>query len=126
MTASMPDPATVPSLRLEPLHVLVFGVLTCGLYFLWWNARVARVLNAVAGRELLSPVLASLASLCGPLHLYFYYVVGESLPLLATSVGRSERRPDRTTPLLVLGFLFAPVAAMIVQRQLNEYFDGPS
>jgi hypothetical protein len=103
--------------------VLVYGLLSCGLYYLWWNARVARVLNEAAGRELISPALASLSALCGPLHLYFYYVVGEALPLLRRE-GGGEPRPDRTTPLLVLGFLFTPVAAMIVQRHLNESFDA--
>jgi hypothetical protein len=118
--------STVPSLRLEPVQVLLFGLLSCGLYFLWWNARVAEVLNAAAGRELVSPPLASLAALCGPLHLYFYYVVGENLPLLARDADGRAKAADRTTPLLVLGFLFTPVAAMIVQRHLNEYFDGLS
>jgi hypothetical protein len=55
---------------------------------------------------------------------YFYYVVGEALPLMRRE-GERERMPDRTTPLLVLGFLFTPVAAMIVQRHLNESFDAP-
>jgi hypothetical protein len=71
-----PKPPPQASPRLDPLRVLLYGLLSCGLYYLWWNARVARVLNAAAGRELLSPALASLSALCGPLHLYFWLYAG--------------------------------------------------
>jgi len=121
--AAMTGTPTAATLRRNPLEVLALGIVSCGLYLLFWNLRVARVVNAVAGREVVSPAVALLAGLCPPVHLYFYYLLGEQLPLLAGTEALRTRLEGRTTQLLLLGLVASPVAAMVVQEFLNACAD---
>ena len=38
----------IPFFKVDPVMVLVFSFLTCGLYLIYWNIKAAEVLNAVA------------------------------------------------------------------------------
>ncbi len=111
----------LPQFKNDPIIVLVLGLLTCGLYLIYWNIKAAEVLNAVAEREAISQPIAIFAGCCSPVNLYFYYLAGrECLPKLSARVG--EPHKDQATLLLVLGFLFPMVAAMIVQGEINKLF----
>ena len=101
--------------------VLVLGILTCGLYLIYWNIKASAVLNAVAEREVISQPIAIFAGCCMPLNIYFYYLAGkDGLPKVSERVG--EPHNDQTTMLLILGFLFPMVAAMIVQGEINKLY----
>ena len=101
--------------------VLVFGILSCGLYLIYWNIKVAEVFNAVAEREVISQPIAIFAGCCMPVNMYFYYLAGkDALPKVYERAGESQK--DQTTLLLVLGFLFPVVAAMIVQGDINKLY----
>ena len=112
----------VPPFRNEPIVVLILGFLTCGLYLIYWNIKVAGVINAVAEREVISQPVAIFAGCCLPLTLYFYYLIGkDGLPLVYAKAGETGK--DQSTMLLILGFFFPMVAAMIVQGELNKMYD---
>ncbi len=111
--------------RNEPILVLVLGFCTCGLYMIYWNLKTAEVLNQVSGRELISPPVAVLSGCCSPLHVYFYYLAGQSLGDVGALINRKEALADKATLLMVLGFFLPPVAAMIVQGHINEIYDQP-
>ena len=58
----------------EPILVLILGLITCGLYMIYWNLKVSEVLNKVSGREVISPGdggsvvegrMARIQTLCG-------------------------------------------------------------
>lgn len=117
-----PD-AGIPRFRNEPVLVLVLGFVTCGLYMIYWNLKTAEALNAIAKRELISPVVAAIGGCCMPLNVYFYYVAGEGLTALGGMIGKQEELKNKGVLLLILGFLISPVAAMIVQGHLNELYD---
>lgn len=111
----------IPEFRVDPIVVLLLGVVTCGLYLIYWNIKVAQVLNAVAGREIISQPIAIFSGCCMPVNLYFYYLAGkEGLPKVYERTG--EREKDQSTLLLILGFLFPMVAAMIVQGDINKLY----
>ncbi|MDR0510866.1 MAG: DUF4234 domain-containing protein [Rikenellaceae bacterium] len=111
----------VPVFRNDPVVVLLLGFVTCGLYLIYWNIKAAQVMNAVAKREVISQAVAVLAGLCGPVNLYFYYLAGkDALPLIYKEVG--EEGKDQSVLLLVLGFLFPIVAAMIIQGDINKLY----
>jgi Domain of unknown function (DUF4234) len=111
----------IPEFRVDPIVVLLLGVVTCGLYLIYWNIKVAQVLNAVAGREVISQPIAIFSGCCMPVNLYFYYLAGkEGLPKVYERTG--EREKDQSTLLLILGFLFPMVAAMIVQGDINKLY----
>jgi hypothetical protein len=112
---------TVPNFKNDPIVVLILSIVTCGLYLIYWNVKTAEVLNAVTGREVLSQPIAIFSGCCSPVHLYFYYVVAQdALPKLYEATSQPQR--DQTVLLMILGFFFPMVAAMIVQGEVNKLY----
>jgi hypothetical protein len=111
----------IPIFKVDPVVVLILSLLTCGLYLIYWNLKVAEVLNAVAEREVISQPIAIFAGCCYPVNAYFFYLVGkDSLPEVHKRVGLPVK--DDSVLLLVLGLLFPMVAAMIVQSEVNKLY----
>ncbi|MDY0239641.1 MAG: DUF4234 domain-containing protein [Bacteroidales bacterium] len=111
----------IPEFRREPFVVLLLGFITCGLYLIYWNLQAAKVFNAVAGREILSSVVAVFAGCIWPVNMYFFFVVGrDGLPALDERIGTPPR--DQSILLMLLGFFFPMVAAMIVQSEINKLY----
>ena len=111
----------IPVFKNDPIVVLLLGIVTCGLYLIYWNIKAAQVLNAVAEREVISQPIAVVAGCCLPVNLYFYYLTGrDALPKLYEKVGEAQK--DNAILLLVLGFFFPMVAAMIIQGDINKLY----
>jgi len=111
----------IPTFKVDPIVVLILGILTCGLYLIYWNLKAAEVLNAVAEREIISQPIAIFAGCCYPVNVYFFYLVGkDGLPLVYKRAGLSPK--DDSILLLVLGLLFPMIAAMIVQSEINKLY----
>lgn len=111
----------IPEFKVDPIMVLLFSILTCGLYLIYWNIKVSEVFNAVAGREVISQPIAIFAGCCMPVNIYFYYLAGkEALPKVYEKTG--ELQKDQSTLLIVLGFFFPFAAAMIVQGDINRLY----
>ncbi len=114
-------PNNIPEFKVDPILVLIFSFLTCGLYLIYWNIKIAEVLNAVAEREIISTPLAVFSGCCLPVHVYFYYIVGkDGLPKVYQITG--ELQKDQSTLLIVLGLVFPIAAAMIVQGDINRLY----
>jgi hypothetical protein len=110
-----------PVFKVEPIMVLFLGFITCGLYLIYWNIKMAEVLNAVAEKEIISQPLAIFAGCCTPVNLYFYYLAGrDALPKVYEKTGDTHK--DQSALLLILGFFFPMVAAMIVQGEVNKLY----
>ena len=113
---------TIPQFKNDPIVVLLLGIVTCGLYLIYWNIKVAEVINAVAEKEVISQPIAIFSGCCFPVNLYFYYLAGkEGLPKIYEKTGETSK--DQSTLLLILGFLFPMVAAMIVQGDINKLYN---
>jgi len=112
----------IPEFKVDPIMVLVFAFITCGLYLIYWNIKMAEVLNAVAEREIISQPVAIFAGCCMPVNVYFYYLAGkEGLPKVYERTGEPQK--DQSTLLLILGFFIPMVAAMIVQGDVNKLYN---
>lgn len=112
---------TIPQFKNDPILVLLLGTVTCGLYLIYWNIKASQVINTVAEKEVISQPIAIFAGCCLPVNLYFYYLAGkEGLPKIYEKT--SETGKDQSTLLLILGFLFPMVAAMIVQGDINKLY----
>lgn len=117
----MNTPENIPSFKNDPVLVLVLGIVTCGLYQIYWNIKAAQVVNAAAGKEIISQTLAIFAGCCFPVNVYYFYVMGkDALPKVAERAG--EQPKDQLTMLVVLGFFFPIVSAMIVQGEINKLY----
>ncbi len=115
-------PPNVPIFRVDPLLVLLLGIITCGLYLIYWNIKIADVVNAANNRTIVSGPVAIFAGCCYPVNIYFFYVLAkDGLPAVYELSNRPKK--DDTALLLVLGFLLPMVAAMIVQGDVNKLYD---
>jgi len=112
----------IPVFQNDPILVLVLGVVTCGLYLIYWNMKAADVLNAVSGEEVISQPIAVISGCCAPVNVYFYYLAGQCLGPLGERIGRGDELKGKSTLLLILGIFFPMVAAMIVQGHINELY----
>jgi hypothetical protein len=111
----------IPVFKNEPVLVLVLGLVTCGLYLIYWNMKVAEVINAAAENEVVSQPIAIFSGLCSPVNLYFYYLVGkDGLPKVYEKTG--EPNKDQSVLLMILGLFLPMVAAMIVQGDINKLY----
>ncbi|HPB77099.1 MAG TPA: DUF4234 domain-containing protein [Bacteroidales bacterium] len=112
----------IPEFKRDPLVVLLLGFITCGLYLIYWNLQAAKVFNALNGREILSPVVAVFAGCIWPVNMYFFFIIGrDGLPALDQRLGIPER--DQSILLMLLGFFFPMIAAMIVQSEINKLYN---
>ena len=112
----------IPVFKEDPIVVLILGIVTCGLYLIYWNLKVAEVLNAVSGREVISQPIAIFAGCCYPVNMYFFYIAGrEALPYVYKRSGVPAK--DDTGLLIILGLFFPMVSAMIVQGDINKLYN---
>lgn len=112
----------IPVFKVDPILVLILGFVTCGLYHIYWNIKVAEVLNAVAEREVISSSIAIFSGCCFPINIYFFYLAGkEGLPQVYKRIGYPQK--DDSALLIVLGFFFPMAAAMIVQNDINKLYN---
>ena len=89
---------------------------------IYWNIKIAEVLNAVSEREVISQPIAIFAGCCYPVNIYFFYLAGkDGLPEVYHRAGIGQK--DDTILLLVLGFFFPMIAAMIVQNDINKLYN---
>lgn len=114
----------IPVFKVDPIMVIVFSFLTCGLYLIYWNMKAAEVINAVSKREVISPAIAVIAGCCLPVHGYFYYLAGQSLGDIGKRIGKEEELKGKATLLLALGIFFPMIAAMILQGHINELYSS--
>jgi hypothetical protein len=113
--------ANIPVFKVDPIVVLLLSFITCGLYLIYWNIKVAEVINAVSNREVISTPIAVFSGCCLPVSLYFYYVIGkEGLPNVYKLTKELEK--DQSTLLIILGLFFPFAAAMIVQGDINRLY----
>lgn len=112
----------IPVFKVDPVMVLILSIITCGMYHIYWNIKVAEVLNAVTGREVISSPIAIFSGCCLPINIYFFYLAGkEGLPEVYRRIGHPQK--DDSTLLIVLGFFFPMAAAMIVQNDINRLYN---
>jgi hypothetical protein len=108
--------------KVDPIMVLVLGIVTCGLYLIYWNIQMSKVINSVTKEESISQPIAIFAGCCMPVNIYFYYLIGkEGLPKIYEKTGVANK--DQSMILMIMGFLLPMVAAMMVQGDVNKLYE---
>ena len=115
------DVRRIPYFKNDPFIVLLLGFITCGLYLIYWNIKMAEVVNAVVEKEVVTAPVAIFSGCCFPVNLYFYYLVGQNLEVIGRKVGNPTLQ-DQSVLLIVLGFFAPMVSAMIVQGEINKLY----
>lgn len=109
----------------EPVMVIVFTLISCGIYGLWWMHTYATEVKNALGRQDLNPTTDIVLSLvtCGIWGIIaFYYKYPKLIPDLQQRVGLPPN--DISTMTLLLGIFFAPVSLFMIQTELNKIWDA--
>lgn len=105
------------------VSVVVFSILTCGIYMLWWTYVTCTAMQAHGRRTSIPPVLTTL------LMLFFSSVGGALLGIDAddnlNSIKAQNGMPQTDNKILwlVLGILIPIVTVALVQYEINNMID---
>lgn len=113
--------------RREPVMVLIFSLLTCGIYmFYWWYTVGTEIKNAL-NREDINPSLDIILSLvtCGLYTLYLFYKYPKLMTEMQERVGM-PRNDVSTTSLILAIFGLGIVSVLIIQSELNNIWNAAS
>jgi hypothetical protein len=102
----------------NPMNVLIFGFLTCGIYTVYWMWLRVKEMNDYLGREQVNPMFIFPGCLCPPFLVYPDHLFALGLPEMQKKAGVPVK-DDYLMDLLLLIFL-APVAQYMIQIKLNE------
>ena len=104
---------------------IVLTLLTCGIYGLFWQARIFRVVNAFLGREKYSFWLWFLLSLitCNIYNIFAQYDLAKSINEVQAKLGKPV---NENLPLLNLVFSILPLHVIygaIDQSEINAWYE---
>ena len=111
----------------EPITVVVYIFLTCGIYALiWWYTIMTEIKNAL-GREDINPGMEILFVFlsCGIYGFYLYYKYSQLMLEMQDRAGK-PRNDISMTALLLAIFGLAIVSIPIMQTELNSIWDAAS
>lgn len=104
----------------EPFLVLLFSMLSCGIYYLYWIYQITKELGEYLqngnnpGLELL------LCILCFPYGIYWLYKMGKQIEEAQYKSGKVNTTDNSILYVVLSIFGFGIVAALIMQSSINE------
>ena len=110
----------------DPIMVIVFGILTCGIYLYFWIYQTSTdIKNALGGREDINPTMDIVLTIvtCG---LYFFYLAYRYPQLLLELQDRTRQpRNDISTVSIILAVVgLGIVSLFMIQTELNKVWDA--
>jgi len=102
----------------NPTTVLILGLVTCGLYTIFWMWNRAKEMNAYLGKEVVNPMFVVPGCLCFPVVLYAEFLYCKNLPEMQKKAGIEPK--DEFVLHLVLMILLPYVGSYLIQQKLNE------
>jgi len=113
----MADQVTGPKVE-NPMNVLIYGFLTCGIYSLYWMWLRVKEMNDYLGREQVNPMFIFPGCLCAPFFWYGSFLFAQGIPEMQKKAGVPAK--DDLVLDAVLLILLAPVGQWLIQQKLNE------
>lgn len=100
---------------------IIFTILTCGLYSIYWQYMLVEELNQKSGSEKFSPGTVILLTIitCGIYMIYWFYNVGKTLEYIPQK-GNFKPEDKSTIFLLLSIFGLSIVGFAILQNDLNS------
>ncbi|HBA60606.1 MAG TPA: hypothetical protein DCZ92_07270 [Elusimicrobia bacterium] len=107
---------------------IIFTIITCGIYNLFWNWQQMKTCNELLGREEFNPPMVILLSLvtCGLYFIYYQYCMGGVIVEIqrARSVPPFENLPILSLLLSLFGLSI--IVDAIHQNELNKFYPQPA
>ncbi len=108
--------------RVDIAAGIIFSVITCGLYNVYWNYRQMKAMNALLGRaeyDFAKWAILSFLS-CGLYHVYYEYRMGSDLQSWLTQNARPVNPNLAMIGLVLSVFGLTVVADAVYQNELNK------
>ena len=107
---------------------IIFTLITCGIYNLFWNWHQMETCNELVGREEFAPGRVFLLSLvtCGIYFIYYQYCMGG---VIVEIQRKRQVPPFENLPLLSLLlslFGMSMIVDAIHQHELNKFYPTPA
>ncbi|MFI5345688.1 MAG: DUF4234 domain-containing protein [Elusimicrobiota bacterium] len=101
---------------------IIFSVITCGMYNIYWNYRQMEAMNALLGRREFDFGKWALLTLvtCGLYHIYYEYLMGSELQNWLTQNNRPVSPNLSTIGLVLSVFGLTVIADAVYQNELNK------
>lgn len=110
--------------RRNPALIIIFSLLTCGFYFLYWIYRVSDQMRFYSTNEGISPgVEILLCIFCAPYLIYWFYKYGKSVYEAQIRAGMTFPEDNSILYLILSIFGLGLIAACIMQLSLNRLDD---
>ena len=107
----------------HPAAVIVFTILTCGIYGLYWIYKFASEMKALIGKEEINPGLeVFLCIICFPYVFYWAYRYGEFMKIAQQNAGLTVDNDLPVVYLIIAVFGFFIVDMAIMQSKLNDIY----
>lgn len=109
----------------DPIMVIVFTIITCGIYGIWWMVTYGNEVKNSLGRQDLNPGMDLVLGIitCGIWStIAFWYKYPKLITEMQQRVGLPPN--DISTTTLILGIFFAPASLYIIQTELNKIWDA--
>lgn len=99
--------------------VIVFSIITCGIYGFYWYYVTMRDMSDMVGRDELDIAIELLLLIfCWPYSIYWYYKYGKKAAIMDGIVGLPEQ--DDSIILLILAILgFGIISMALLQHHIN-------
>lgn len=114
-----------PGEKRDPVMVLVFGILTCGIYALYWVYKTSSEVKDALGRDDVNPALDTVLSLI-TCYLWFIYLAYR-YPQLILQLQEKAGLPRNDISLisLILSIVgLGPISFFMIQSELNRVWDA--
>ena len=106
-----------------PAQVILFSIITCGIYAIYWYYTIMNDLNKARGKEIINPVLFLVLSIfCGFLLWYILYVIDKNLVELSAEEGTNYNK-ENFILWLVLSFVLGVGTIVAMWQITNAYND---
>jgi len=119
-----PVPLSAPEATSNIVVDILFSLITCGIYNVFWNARQFRALNAFLGERRFDfwPWLLLSFITCGIYHVYTEYLIGKAIVQIQE---RTKRPVSNNLPLICLLVSIIGLSVVIdavQQHEINELY----
>jgi hypothetical protein len=114
-----------PGEKRDPIMVLILGILTCGIYAIYWVFKTSSEIKDALGREDINPALDAVLSLltCYIWLIYLAYKYPQFLLQLQEKAGLP--RNDISLVSLILAIVgLSPISFFMIQSELNNVWDA--
>lgn len=108
----------------EPVQVVIFSFLTCGIYLIWWWYTIITEIKNALNRQDINPGMELVLSIvtCGIYGIYLYYKYPQLMLEMQDKAGRPRNDISMTSLLLAI-FGLGIVSIAIIQSELNNIWD---